>query len=147
MRADWFLGSTSRMSRQMLSAWVGSFKSRYRSARSSAAGIAKALRRLSLNSVSSVLDISTPLCFCFKSPEETPDRVIEFVHHPFFERNDCVVCNFDAFRTDGGATLRDITVPDSLRFFQFLYTIFNVKRMHLECGDMNEESWADKLLI
>src|SRR5262249_50331292 len=147
MRADWFLGSTSRMSRQMLSACVGSFKSLYRSARSSAAGIAKALRRLSLNSVSSVLDISTPLCFCFKSPEETPDRVIEFVHHPFFERNDCVVCNFNAFRTDDDATLHDITIPDSLRLFQILYTIFNVKRMHLEGCDINEESRTYKLLL
>src|SRR5262249_40735780 len=51
-RACWLSDSTTRMSRQMLSACTGSFNSRYRSARSSAAGTASADNFLNSNCIS-----------------------------------------------------------------------------------------------
>src|SRR5262245_34547366 len=110
----------------MLSACLGSFNRRYRSARSSAAGIPLARITLSLNSVSRItLDISD-LLLMSKEPEESSDRVVELVYSPFLERNDRVVSDLDAFRADGRATLRDVAVADAFRLDQFLDPVFGV---------------------
>src|SRR5262245_23438531 len=146
MSADSFPGSTSRISRQMLSACIGSFKSRYRSARSSAAGMAAGLSTLSANSVSWIAsDISTLLRF--EDPEQSPDRIVEFVHYSFFKGNDGVVCDFDAFRTDSCTTLCDVAVPETVCFGQFVDSILDVERMHLERSYIHKETWPNEFVM
>src|SRR5262252_8767298 len=112
--ARWFSGSTWRMSRQMLSACVGSFNNRYRSARSSAAGIAPVRRTLSVNSVSYVtLDIlRTPSLMRLaglastkpKDPKKFSNGVIELVNDALFKGNDRVIGDLDIFGTDRSTT-------------------------------------------
>src|SRR5688572_11545943 len=91
--ASWLSGSAASTSWQILSASPGSFSNRYRIAFSRAAGTA------SLESGLSSINGSS---FPPKLSQEFAERIIEFIHHPFFQRNDRVVGNGDALRADVG---------------------------------------------
>ena len=70
-------------------------------------------------------------------PPNPPQRIIKLIHDAFFQRNDSVVRDFNAFGTNLRATLGDIAVTDSLRVPQFLDAILRVEWVHLQSGDMN----------
>src|SRR5438876_3199894 len=70
------------------------------------------------------------------SPEPT-ERIIKLIHHPLLQRNDSVISDLDAFRTNFRATLGDVAVPNTLGVPQFLDAIFGIERMHLQRGDVN----------
>jgi len=45
------------------------------------------------------------------------------------------------------AALGDVAVADSLRVSQFFDAIFCIEWMHLQCGDMNQETWPDEFVV
>src|SRR6185436_4550755 len=98
------------MSRQMLSASPGSLSSRYRSAFSSALGIASCVRGFRSNMAAS-----------FRWPnhaQQPTDRVVEPVDDPLLHRNDRVVGDGDLLRAHLRAALRDVAVADTVVLFE-----------------------------
>src|SRR5207244_12202070 len=61
--------------------------------------------------------------------------------------NNAVVRDLNAFRANLRATFRDVAVADSLRVSQFFNAIFRIERMHLQCADVDEETWSDEFLM
>jgi hypothetical protein len=80
------------------------------------------------------------------SPEPT-QRIIEFINDSFFQRNDSVVRDLDAFRANLRATLGDVAIPNALRVPQFFNAIFGIERMHLQRSDVNQEARPDEVIV
>lgn len=74
-------------------------------------------------------------------------RIIKFVGHSFFERNDSVVRNCNMFRTNFGAAFRDIAIADPVTTLQIAKSILGVERVHIQCRRVNEESGADEVIV
>jgi len=81
------------------------------------------------------------------APEVAANRIVEVIHHAFFERYDGIVSDGDMLGTNISATLGDVTKTDTLRLLQFGHTILGVKRVHLQRGSVNEEARADEFLV
>src|SRR5215468_11497721 len=124
----------------MLSASAGSFRSRYRSAFSMARGIDSAVIGFKSN-------MASPLSPRAEEPEELPERIVELVRHPFFERDDGVVGDRDGLGTDLRTALRDVAVADAVGVLEIARAALDVQRMHLESGHVNEKTGADELLV
>jgi len=69
------------------------------------------------------------------------------VDHAFFEWNDSVVRDRYVFRANLGAALGDVAVADAMVFLEFVRSIQNVERMHLELGGVDKEPRTDELLV
>src|SRR5689334_6381639 len=104
---------------------------------------------LSLNSIASLLvlrDPSCPLWFKTLTTKDTKvheeelstsnlfyqlqQRIIEFIDHTFFQRNDGVVSDVNFFRADFGAALGDVAVAEAQLILEQSYAGGAVKRMH-----------------
>src|SRR5678815_448324 len=89
-------------------------------------------------------------CSCFAFSQQLPDpseRIVKLVHDALLERNDGVVRDRDVLGTDLRAALGDVAVTDALGLFQFLKTVRGVERVHLQRGNINEETRADEFLV
>src|SRR5205814_1003770 len=86
------------------------------------------------------------LSFLQPSPEPT-ERIVKLVYHTFLQRNDSVIGNLNAFRTNFRATLRDVAVANALSVAQLIYAILGIERMHLESGDVNQKARSDKFVV
>src|ERR1700730_16371372 len=82
---------------------------------------------------SNVLTIEPPL----QPSPEPAKRIVKFIHHALFQRNDSVVRDLDVLWANLRATFGDVAVTDPLRVSQFLDAIFRVERMHLQRRDVN----------
>src|SRR4029079_12172132 len=79
--------------------------------------------------------------------EEARDRVEVPVDHPLFPRNDGVVRDGDALRTDLRAALRDVAVADPVRLAQLGDAVLGVQRVHLQRRRVDQEARPDELLV
>jgi hypothetical protein len=75
--------------------------------------------------------------FFLQPSPEPPKWIKKFIHDAFFQRNDSVVRDLDAFWTNLRATFGDVAVTDPISIPQFLNAILRIERMHLQSGDMN----------
>src|SRR5262245_8931866 len=134
-------GSTRRMSRQMLSASSGSLSRRYRRAFSKAAGT-------EAEAIDFSLGIFPSGCCGWRRRrtaaraddlQKFDDRVVISVHNSFFERNDRVVRDLDALRTNLCAALGDIAVSRAQLAFEKRQSVAGVQRVHLQAGDTNQK--------
>src|ERR1700686_2922078 len=75
------------------------------------------------------------------------EGVEETIHNTFFEGNNRVVCNGDAFRAYLGAAFRDVAQPDALQFLQIAEAILHIEWVHFECGRVHQKSGADELAL
>ena len=67
------------------------------------------------------------------------------VNDSFFQRNDGVIRDVDASRTDVSTTFSDVTIADSEDIFDIIYSVFLIHRMHLEVSDANKCPWATEI--
>src|SRR5690348_4721934 len=121
------------MSRQILSARLGSFKSLYRSTLASASGILCVEMDFSSKCIGSL-----PFRVA-EYPEQFRQRIEEAIHNALLERDDRVVCNRDAFWTDFGTALGDIAQTDAELLSQILQAIPHVERVHFKRRGIHEE--------
>src|SRR2546425_4422472 len=82
-----------------------------------------------------------------QAPDEGPQRIVELVGDALLERDDGVVGDGDLLGADLRAALRDVAVSDSPRCLQLSPAVLGVERMHLEGGDVHEESRPHELLV
>src|ERR1700733_5721352 len=76
---------------------------------------------------------------------EQPLQGIEVtVHQALFERDNRVLCNRDRLGAYLPATSRDVAVTDVVPVPQIADPVFGVKRMHFECGSIDEQTRTDK---
>src|SRR5437870_7593740 len=73
-------------------------------------------------------------------------RVEEPVNHPLFEWDDRVLRDRNELRTDLAAAGRDVTVPDAMPVLQVRNPVFDIQRMHLERGCIDQEAGAYELI-
>ena len=85
--------------------------------------------------------------FPFTRPPQPSQRVIKFIHHSFFQRNNPVVRDLNLLRTNLGAAFRDVALPDPVGFAQLRYPIFGIERVHLQGGRVNQETRPDKAIV
>src|SRR3954453_537160 len=80
-------------------------------------------------------------------PEQFRQRIEEPIHDALLERDDRVVGDCDAFRTNFGTALGDVaeTYPELLS--QIFDAISYVQRVHFERGRIHQKSRADELLV
>ena len=79
---------------------------------------------------------------------EQPLQGIEVtVHQALFERDNRVLCNRDRLGANLPATSRDVAVTDVVLVPQIADPVFGVKRMHFECGSINEQTRTDKFIV
>src|SRR5918996_1160560 len=78
---------------------------------------------------------------------QPPNRIVVLIDHPLLERDDRVVGDRDVFRAYHCAALRYVAVADAVLFLQRWHAVGDVERMHLEGGDVNQESRADELVM
>ena len=82
-----------------------------------------------------------------KDLEEFADRVVGFIRHPFFQRDDGIVCDRDVFGAHLGTALRNVAVADALSLGEFLGTVLRVERVHIQCRCVHEETRSDELVM
>src|SRR5438105_3872031 len=82
-----------------------------------------------------------------EQPEQAGERIKKLIHYALFQRNDSIIGNRDAFRTNFGAAFGDVAVTDAMRLLQLLQPLFRVERMHLQGGDMDEKARSDELFL
>src|SRR5438128_2274677 len=75
--------------------------------------------------------------------KELSERIVHLVDHPFFQRDDRVVGDVDLFRTDPGAALGDVAVPDAMQLLELPGPLFDVERVHLQRRDVGDDARAD----
>ena len=78
---------------------------------------------------------------------EPAERIVEFIHHAFLQRNDGVVGDGDVLRADLGAAFGDVAEADALRLLQFRQPVFGVERVHFQRGGINQKARADEFLV
>src|SRR4030095_14049013 len=113
------LGSTNRMSRQMLSAVPGSLSRRYCLALSMAPAMPACVRGLSWKLSMGETNAQASSGLAEQSAPEHLQRVVEAVDDALLQRNDRVVGDRDVLGAHDGAALRDVAVPDAVGLFQF----------------------------
>src|SRR5437016_4924327 len=59
-------------------------------------------------------------------------RIVETIHHPFFQGDDGIVGDGDVLRTDLRAALGDVAIADAVRLAQVLHAVLDVQRVHLQ---------------
>ena len=69
------------------------------------------------------------------------------VNDALLQRNNSIIGNGDALRTDLGTAFGDVAVTDAVHVFELLGAVLSVERMHLEGGRVNEEPRTDELLM
>src|SRR5262249_48276635 len=88
------------------------------------------------------------LCFPRnESSKQFPQWIEEAIDNSFLERNDGVIGDRDAFRTNLSTTLCDTAQSNPELRFQILQSIAHVQRVHFQGRDMNEESWTNELFL
>src|SRR4029453_16168300 len=85
--------------------------------------------------------------FFLQPSPEPPKWIKTFIHDAFFQRNNSVVRDLNAFGTNLRATLGDVAVTDPVSVPQFLNAILSIEWMHLQSGDMNQKARADKFFV
>src|SRR5262245_28132618 len=156
-RPSWCALSTSRMSRQMLSAVPGSLSSRYCLAFSIAPGMpafvsglsSKSMRALERRCARSLPETAraAPLLAAEQRREQPLQRIVEAVDDALLQRNDRVVGDRDVLGADDRAALRDVAEADAVRFLELGEAVLGVERVHLERGGVHEEARADELVV
>src|SRR5436190_24355112 len=81
----------------------------------------------------------------FQPAPKPSQRTIKFLHHPFFQRNDSVVGDLNAFRANLGAAFRAVAVAESVSVSQFLQSLPGVARIHPQPSPVNRKRRADDI--
>src|SRR5689334_3022500 len=118
------------MSRQILSAWSGSFNSRYLSARANALGI---------DADDIVFRSKTLLLLAKQFTEEFHDGIVVKVCDALFEWDDGVIGDLDSLRTYDRAALRYVAVADVVKVLEVRPAVLGIKGMHLEIRTVDEQ--------
>jgi len=79
--------------------------------------------------------------------EEHGQRIVEFVHHALFERDDSVVGDANLLGTDLRATFGDVAKTEAELILEKAGAVEGVEGMHFETGDSNEEARAGEMLL
>src|SRR5690606_12710765 len=87
------------------------------------------------------------LLFRLENSEESGNRIVELINHPFLQRNDRVVGDGNVFWTDFRTTLGDIAVSDSVPTSQFADAVFGIERMQLKRCGIDQETRTDELIV
>src|SRR3954467_15015284 len=61
-----------------------------------------------------------------QDPEEPRQGVVEAIHDALFQRNDRIVRDANLLRTDIGAALRDVAVPDAVLVLEVHHPVLAV---------------------
>src|ERR1017187_597824 len=85
----------------------------------------------------------------FRSEDsEQPLQGIEVtVHYALLERDNRVLGDRNRLGTHWPATSSDVAVTDVVRVPQIADAVFGIERMHFECGSIDEQTRADKLVV
>src|SRR5579872_4207874 len=105
------------------------------------AGRAKKVR----TAVFSVAQNRLPLLSA-EDPQQFGHRVVELIDDAFLQRDDGVVGNRYAFRTNLRTALRNIAVADAVLLFQVLRATLSVQWVHLERRSVDKKTRANELL-
>src|SRR5439155_8491212 len=73
--------------------------------------------------------------------------IVKLIHYALLQRNNRIVRNGNVLRTDIGAALRDVAIPDSERLLQFRQTIRRIQWMHFKRRNVHEKTWPDELVV
>src|SRR5260370_2016421 len=80
-------------------------------------------------------------------PEQHGQRIVKFVYHALFERDDGVVRNSNLLGTNLRAAFRDVAKSETELILQQPGAVAAVERMHFESGDSNEETRTCELFF
>src|ERR1700722_629831 len=80
-------------------------------------------------------------------PEQFRHRSEELIDNPLLQRNDPVIRDVDALRTNLRAALGNVAQPDAVLVFQIAHPIFCIERIHLLIRRINQESWTNEVLM
>src|SRR4029453_2003421 len=116
------------MSRQIDSASPGSFRYRYSSALAIASGMAALEIGLRFSCIVRLLSC-LPSANLSKKPR---NRIVMVFDYALLQRDDCVVCDVNIFRTDLCAALGDVAEADAEVLFEQLCARQAIQRMHFE---------------
>ena len=79
--------------------------------------------------------------------EQAGQRIVEPIDDALLQGDDRVVGNRDLLRADLRAALRDVAVADAEGVRQVVRPILGVEGIHLQRRGVNEEPWADELVV
>src|SRR6185437_2411321 len=82
-----------------------------------------------------------------KNAEQFAQRVEMLVHYAFFQRNDGIIRDPDAFRAHVCAALRDIAVTDAVVAAKVVQAVLSIEGMHFERRGVDEKARPDKLIV
>src|SRR5438093_5750158 len=80
------------------------------------------------------------------SPDPT-ERIIKVVHYAFFQWNNPVIGDLNAFRANLCAALGDVAIADPLAVSQFVSTVFSIQRMHLQRSDVDQKPRSNESFV
>lgn len=92
-------------------------------------------------------DITLSRLFVEDDPEQLFHRIVVFVDYSFFEWNNRIVGDGDAFWADFGAALGDVAVPQSHLVLEQVDAIFGIQRVHFQTGRSHEEAGTRERLV
>src|SRR5271163_2361317 len=121
----------ARMSRQMLSARLSSFKSLYRSTLANASGMLCSEIDFSSKCITAPTRLLLRIA---EHPEQFRHRIEEAIDYPLLERDDRIVGDGDVFRANLGTALGDVAEADAEISSQICNAIACVQRMHFKRG-------------
>src|SRR2546425_11607001 len=78
---------------------------------------------------------------------EEPDDGVEVVGHPLLHGDDAIVGDVDMLGADLAAALGDVAEPDPRLLADELRAVDGVERMHVQAGDLDEESRSRERLL